>query len=928
MTNVYIDKNSIDGIRRVVEAQYSHLPKFGINLVSSPEGADVICNHGATNFSFSKIPSVHIGHGLMWSRYPWGTDFQDVNAKVVESMAHAVAHTAPSEWVSRAIRRGGYWYPEVVYHGVDADKFGPQENGGYVLWNKARADWVSNPVDPQTLARFMPKTPFRSTIGTNTANFKVIGVQKHEQMKQTVAQAAVYLSTARETFGIGTLEALACGVPVAGWDWGGNSEIVVHGQTGYLAPPGDYNALRECVQLCYAERDRLSANALADIRSRWGWEKRIEQYANIFKRVNEKYNGKGPKVSVIVTAYKLDKYLPACLDSIARQTFTDFECVVIDDASLESTKEIVRGYAKRDKRFSYVATPNNFGLVGSRNFGVSRSRGEYIRHVDADDFLADNALGLEVAALDRDRGAHIVYGHLEVVREDGSRVLQNGTPVRGGWPEEQFKWTYQMAHLNQLPSCSMARKDVYEKSGGYRERMKRQEDAEFWCRVTSLGFRAKKFTQAVTYFHRERADSKGASEWQDEGREPDWTAWFPWRIGGTDFQSGWDKLRKTGERHPAPLTVPFGAQGQAPDPLKFWYVHDYAYPTVSIVVTVGPGHKRYLLDALDSIQAQTYPDWECVVVNDTGEKWEPDIMGAPWARVVNMDGNQGASQARNAGAKHISPYSRFVVFLDADDYWMPWYLETMVAHGQENDGVIYSDLIMQKGEKDFEILRYKDFQSEKVAGSMQYPGSSVLYPRKVIDAMVAYQGGYDEQIAGMEDWDYQIGVHHLGFCAFHVEEPLFVYRMFSSTKRETDYAKIEKITAYVDRKYPQYRKKKERIMCGCNQTKKPAAKPPVLTSSGEFEQVVTLEGDGHMVTMEYLGSNESTFSIRSRVAPDVRYRFGNNNNHRVKSVFAGDVDFLLAQNERGNPSFRTVAQIMAQDANDPAAFLGQPVQGV
>jgi hypothetical protein len=323
----------------------------------------------------------------------------------------------------------------------------------------------------------------------------------------------------------------------------------------------------------------------------------------------------------------------------------------------------------------------------------------------------------------------------------------------------------------------MARKEVYERSGGYRERMKRQEDAEFWCRVTSLGFRAKKFTQAVTYFHRERNDSKGASEWHTEGAEPDWTAWFPWRLGGKDFKSGWDILRRHGEKHPNPLSVPFGAQGTPPAPLLFWHVHDYAYPVVSVVVTVGPGHKHYLLDALDSLQAQTFPDWECVVVNDTGEKWGPDIMGAPWAKVVNMEGNQGASQARNEGVRHISQYSDYIVFLDADDYWLPWYLETMVAYSKENDGVIFSDLIMQTGEKEFKELQYKDFNSEKVVATMQYPGSSVLYPRKVVDAMIAYQGGFDEQIPGMEDWDYQIGVHHLGFCAYRVAEPLFVYRM-------------------------------------------------------------------------------------------------------------------------------------------------------
>lgn len=934
---VYIDPYASDGILRVVEAQFAHLPKFGVEIATSPAEADVICNHGATLIEQTGVPSVNVNHGLYWSRQPWGDDFMDVNRMVVESMIRAVAHTAPSEWVARAIRRGGYFYPEVVYHGVDSRNFTvKKEHGGYIFWNKARADYVSDPRDVINIAARMQNRMFWSTLGNPTHNLKIIGSGKsgntgipHRKMIEFVSNAQVYLATARETFGIGILEALACGVPVAGWDWGGMSEIIVQGETGYLAPPGDFAALAECINRCIAERDRLSANARADVETRWRWEPRIEQYANIFKRVHAQNTKLAPKVSVIVTAYKLDQFLPDCLESVSRQTFKDFECLVVDDASMNSTWKIVEAHIKKDKRFQYLPTPNNFGLPGARNFGMSQSRGRYIRHVDADDFLAENALAIEVKALDDDPGIHIAYGHLETVRINGSRVMAGTEPVRSGWPEPEFKWNYQMAHLNQLPSCAMARRDVYVRSGGYRERMRRNEDAEFWCRVTSLGFRAKKVTEAVTYFHRERPDSKGATEWQTEGGEPDWTAWFPWRWGGHDFQSGWDAIQKRGDRPRNIHIVPFGAQGKPPKPQKFWYVHDYAYPVVSIIVTVGPGHKHYLINVLDSIQAQTYPDWECVVVNDTGVAWDKDIMGAPWAKVVNLNGNRGVSVARNEGMKHIGKSSRFVIWMDADDYWLPWFLERMVAYGEWNDGVIFSDLIMQTDPKEYKIHRYNDFQSEPVARSMQYPGSSVLYPRKAVEAMIEYQGGYDEQIPGTEDWDYQLGVHHLGFCAFRIPEPLFVYRMYSTTKREKDLAIFSQTAAYIDRKYPQYRTGEKKLMCGCNSPKKPNGQPSsLMSSSGNFPNVMDVadpSNQNQMVTVEYIGPRRETFTINSRVMRSVSYRFGNNDTHRLKSVLIGDVDFLTTLNERGVPLFRVLSNIAVQEANDPAAFLGQPI---
>lgn len=927
---VYIDPYANDGILRVIEAQMEHLPKFGAQIAKHPSEADVICNHGTALIEHPNVPSVHVGHGLYWSRQPWGHDFEQVNEMVVEVMRHSVAHTAPSDWVNRAIRRGGYWYPETVYHGVDAHKFKvSKENGGYILWNKARADFVSDPRDVTNIAARMQNRMFWSTIGHATHNLKVFGAVPHARMREIVANASVYLATARETFGIGTLEALACGIPVAGWDWGGQSEIIVQGETGYLAPPGDYRALAECIDKCISERDRLSANARADAETRWKWEPRIEQYANIFKRVVKNHTSTSPKVSVIVTAYKLDQFLPDCLNSISRQTYKDFECLVIDDASLDSTRRIVETHAKKDKRFRYIPTPNNFGLPGARNFGLSKANGKYIRHVDADDLLAENCLAIETKSLDENNGIDIVYGHLETVRTDGSRVMDGTEPVRSGWPEPEFKWNYQMAHLNQIPSCAMARRDVYVRSGGYRERMTRNEDAEFWCRVTSLGFRAQKVTEAVTYFHRERHDSKGAVEWQTLGAEPDWTAWFPWRWGGHNFESGWKAIRDRGDKPRNIHLVPFGAQGKPPAPQKFWYVHDYAYPVVSIIVTVGPGHRHYLLDALDSIQAQTYPDWECIVVNDTGEPWNKDVMGAPWAKVVNMDGNRGASAARNEGLKHIHKSSRFVVWMDADDYWLPWFLEKMVAYAHSNEGVIFSDVILQKAPKEFEIYKYNDFQSERVPQVMQYAGSSVLYHRKIVEAMVEYQGGFDEQIPGTEDWLYQIGVHHLGFCAYRIPEPLFVYRMYSTTKREKDLAVFSRTAEYVDGKYPQYRKGEKQLMCGCSKPKTPNFPPSsLLSSSGNFDntaQVVDPSAPQQMVTMEYTGPNQQTFTINSRVMKGVSYRFGNNDLHRTRSVLIGDVDFLLSQNVRGVSVFRVVSNIAAQEANDPAAYIGQPI---
>lgn len=945
MIKVHISPDYLDrkdhgdgGIRRVSEALIKHLPFFGIEHVRNVKDAHIILNHGSMKTSRPGIPIINVNHGLYWSRYPWGESYQETNEQVVEAMKMAVVHTVPSEWVGRAVRRGGFFYPEVIYHGIDAGDFEPQTgHDEYVLWNKARADYVSDPSDVMRVASIMPGTKFLTTIGTEMQNVRIAGVMDYDHMKAIVARAGVYLCTVRETFGIGTLEAMALGIPVAGWNWGGQAEIIRQGETGYLAPPGDFRALSECIARCFSERQRLSSNCIEDARQNWKWEPRIEQYADLIKKLyRDTYRWPWPKVSIIVTAYKLDRFLPQCLDSVIAQTYQDFECIVVDDALQDSTQKIVEEYANRDKRIQYVRPPENLGLSGARNFGLTQSHGRYIRHLDADDFLAENAVALEASALDADPSLHIAYGHIEVVREDGSRILnRNGEPERSGWPPAQFSWIGQMAHLNQLPSCVMMRREVLERSGGYRTRMKRQEDAEFWCRVTSLGFRAFKITQAVTYFHRMREDSKGASEWRESGGEPDWTGWFPWRVGSADYRQAVDLLRKYGGAHPKPQLVPFGAQGRPNGSdeaettrgfRQFWYVHDHSYPVVSVIVTCGPGHEPVLIDALDSIQAQSFPDWECIVVNDTGKEWGRNLRGAPWAQVVNMNGNQGASAARNEGYKYAR--GKYIVWLDADDYWMPWFLDMMVANAEKNDGVICSDLIKDENGK-LSVYRYPAFDPERCALGMQYPGSSVLYPRKITDAVFREQGGFDTQIPGMEDWDFQVCVHHLGFCAYHVDEPLFVYRMGTSTKREKDYVRIDEITAYMDVKWARYRKGMAKMGCGCN-TPEVVKNIPMstLAASGNFDpQKSGIQADAatQMVKVEYVGPIEETFSIRSRVDPSIMYRF-NNNDHRERSVFLRDAEFLVSfVDGLGVPLYRQVIAAPEIQNIDPSAFIGEKI---
>lgn len=98
-----------------------------------------------------------------------------------------------------------------------------------------------------------------------------------------------------------------------------------------------------------------------------------------------------PIVSIIVPIYNVEKYLRECLDSILVQTFTDWECLLVDDGSPDKCGEICDEYAAKDKRFR-VLHKENGGVSSARNLGLDKAKGEWVTFVDADDFLMPSFL--------------------------------------------------------------------------------------------------------------------------------------------------------------------------------------------------------------------------------------------------------------------------------------------------------------------------------------------------------------------------------------------------------------------------------------------------------------------------------------------------------------------------------------------------------
>ena len=88
------------------------------------------------------------------------------------------------------------------------------------------------------------------------------------------------------------------------------------------------------------------------------------------------------KLSIVIPVYQVADTLPRCLDSIANQSFRDWQGILVDDASTDGSSEICDDYVKQDRRFQVVHLKRNKGLSNARNIGISKARGEYITFID------------------------------------------------------------------------------------------------------------------------------------------------------------------------------------------------------------------------------------------------------------------------------------------------------------------------------------------------------------------------------------------------------------------------------------------------------------------------------------------------------------------------------------------------------------------
>lgn len=180
-------------------------------------------------------------------------------------------------------------------------------------------------------------------------------------------------------------------------------------------------------------------------------------------------------ITVVLTAYKRERYLDAAIESVLAQRFEDFVLLVIDDASTDSTAEIARAWARRDRRVRLVVNETNLGDFGNRNHGASLVETELFTYHDSDDLMYPHQLGLVVELLAAEPRAGFALS--------ASSAWTGGPVPMLLSPADCYRREYLGAGMfNGGPANATFRTAAFRRLGGFRE-LGVASDYLFWLRA-------------------------------------------------------------------------------------------------------------------------------------------------------------------------------------------------------------------------------------------------------------------------------------------------------------------------------------------------------------------------------------------------------------------------------------------------------------
>ena len=184
-----------------------------------------------------------------------------------------------------------------------------------------------------------------------------------------------------------------------------------------------------------------------------------------------------PIITVLIPTYNCEQYIQEAVQSILDQTYTNFECIIIDDCSTDGTVDIIKTF--NDPRINLIIKPKNSGYTNSLNYGLTIAKGKYIARMDGDDISLPNRFEKQIEVLEQDKDI-IVCGSI-------FRIIDSETIITAPEKHEDIKLALLKDSCIGHPTA-MIRKSVLDKHQiFYDTNFEPAEDYDLWVKLSKLG---------------------------------------------------------------------------------------------------------------------------------------------------------------------------------------------------------------------------------------------------------------------------------------------------------------------------------------------------------------------------------------------------------------------------------------------------------
>ena len=321
------------------------------------------------------------------------------------------------------------------------------------------------------------------------------------------------------------VEAMACGVPVVGFDIGGIPDMIDHKKNGFLAKPKDIDNLLEGIEWIISSLDRgadfaticrekvekeydlkIQARRYKALYESIAQDKQIsEPVSNMSDRnsgqpikdppldIDSSQDKKGDLknrapankilVSAIVSTFNAERFIRGCLEDLEAQTISDqLEIIVVNSGSQQNEEAIVKEYQKKYSNIKYIKTNQRETVYAAWNRGIQASKGKYITNANADDRHRKDAFEVIVNMLERHPEIALAYADV-IITETENETFERCTPV--GY----FNWLNFSRQDLLNKGCfvgpqPMWRREVHDEYGYFDASFVTSGDYEFWLRIS------------------------------------------------------------------------------------------------------------------------------------------------------------------------------------------------------------------------------------------------------------------------------------------------------------------------------------------------------------------------------------------------------------------------------------------------------------